>query len=94
MNDGPAGVQNNGWRSPVAPFITYPVQNMGWGKGAEPPPYQSTKMVPTGQMMLGPSSRPVAQPPTIPAPVPVVPPPVSPTGPLPVQDWFNLLMKG
>lgn len=87
-------VQNNGWSSPVAPFITYPVQNVAWGD-SEPPPYQSRSMVPTGQTMLGPSAPRGAGPPApAPAAVPVSAPPVPPTGPLPVQDWFNLLMKG
>lgn len=89
----PAGVQNNGWSSPLAPFITYPVQNVAWGSAEEPPPYQSRMMVPTGQTMLGPSAPRSAGPPA-PAPVQVTPPLTPPTGPLPVQDWFNLLMRG
>lgn len=82
-----ANVQNNGWSSPVAPFITYPVQNVAWGD-SEPPPYQSRTMVPTDQLMLGPSAPRSAGPP---APIPVITPSVPPTGPLPVQDWFRLL---
>lgn len=86
----PAFVQNNGWSSPVAPFIAYPVQNVAWWNGDEPPPYQSRTMVPTDQLMLGPS----APRGTGPAPVPVISPPVPTTGPLPVRDWFNLLRRG
>lgn len=86
-----ANVQNNGWSSPVAPFITYPVQNVAWGNGEEPPPYQSRTMVPTDQLMLGPAAPRSAGPP---APISVIAPPVPSTGPLPVQDWFNLLMRG
>lgn len=89
----PAGFQNNGWSSPVAPFITYPVQNVAWGDGEEPPPYQSRTMIPTGQLMLGPSAPRSAGPPA-PAPIPIVSAPVPPTGPIPVQDWFNLLLRG
>lgn len=90
----PAGVQNNGWSSPVAPFITYPVQNVAWGNGEESPPYQSRSMIPTGQLMLGPSAPRSAGPPPPAASVPITPPLIPPTGPLPVQDWFNLLMRG
>lgn len=94
-----ANVQNNGWSSPVAPFIAYPVQNVGWGKGDEPPPYQSRTMIPTEQLMLGPSAPrsgmvPAPAPARTLTPVPLALPPIPPTGPIPVQDWFNLLLRG
>lgn len=79
---------SGGWATPTPPYITYPVQNVGWGDGEEPPPYQSRTMVPTEQLMLGPSAPRSAGPP---GPLPLIVPPVPSTGPLPVQDWFDLL---
>lgn len=86
-----SNVWSGGWATPTPPYITYPIQNVGWGKDSEPPPFWPTKLIPQDQIMLSPPA-----PAATPAPVPG--PPLSPaealippTGPIPVQDWFRLL---
>lgn len=78
----------NGWATPVPPFITYPVQNIAWGDGEERPPFAPAKLVPKDQAMLAPPAPAASSSPAIPAPAPAL---IPPTGPIPVQDWFNLL---
>lgn len=79
-------VLGNGWATPVPPYITYPVQNVGWGDGWEPPPYAPARMVPADQ---APAPAPVR-----PQPSPAPLPPAPAEGPIPVQDWFNLFSRG
>jgi hypothetical protein len=75
-----------GWAPAIPPYITYPVQNLAWGNYDEPP-FAPAKFTPSGQAMLSP-----APPPRSPMPVPQ-PPAATTNGPLPIQDWFNLLKQ-
>ena len=92
-NTGPRFL-GNGWATPVPPYITYPVQNVGWGKGSEKPPFAPAKLVPRGQKMLAPPAPSRTAPAPTPAsvasqmqPLPGLPP----EGPIPVQDFFRML---
>lgn len=84
----------NGWAKPVPPYITYPVQNLAWGKNDERPPYAPAKFTPTGQTMMAPIPPPKS-PWKGPEPVIKAVPPASPSGkgPLPAKDWFNLFNR-
>jgi hypothetical protein len=83
MRDSRPPVLGNGWAKPVPPYITYPVENVGWGDG-ERPPFAPARLVERGQVQVAPASPPP------PAPR-VAPPPMVQDGPIPVEDWFNLL---
>lgn len=76
---------------PPAGQVTYPIQNMWFPEGLEPPPIRP---------VLDTSSQPIMAPVPVtvpvPAPMPTVPPPApvyQPGQPIPVTDWFGLCFE-